>query len=249
VRQVSRGLDRIEVAFDEPNLVANAGLLLVSTLVVRLGLEALINSTLRLTGRVGGAMPGRKVLSLVHAIVAGASHIDHVELLRAGATKAVLSHRVMAPSTLGTFLRSFTFGHVRQLDQVIAETLRRAWTLGAGPKGRLVLDVDSTICRVEGNNKQGASYGYTKVLGYHPLLGTRADTGEVLHARMRKGSANTARGARRFVEELVARCRRAGATGEIVLRVDSGFWSNDTIKPSPVSVSATRWRCERETGP
>ena len=79
MRQVSRGLDRIEVAFDEPNLVANAGLLLVSTLVVRLGLEALINSTLRLTGRVGGALPGRKVLSLVHAIVAGASHIDHVE--------------------------------------------------------------------------------------------------------------------------------------------------------------------------
>jgi hypothetical protein len=230
VRQVSRGLDRIEVAFDEPNLVANAGLLLVSTLVVRLGLEALINSTLRLTGRVGGALPGRKVLSLVHAIVAGASHIDHVELLRAGATKAVLSHRVMAPSTLGTFLRSFTFGHVRQLDQVIAETLRRAWALGAGPKDRLVLDVDSTICQVEGANKQGASYGYTKVLGYHPLLATRADTGEVLHARMRKGSANTARGARRFVEELVARCRRAGATGEIVLRVDSGFWSNDTIK-------------------
>jgi hypothetical protein len=166
----------------------------------------------------------------VHAIVAGASHIDHVELLRAGATKAVLSHRVMAPSTLGTFLRSFTFGHVRQLDQVIAETLRRAWALGAGPKGRLVLDVDSTICQVEGNNKQGASYGYTKVLGYHPLLATRSDTGEVLHARMRKGSANTSRGARRFVEELVARCRRAGATSEIVLRVDSGFWSNDTIK-------------------
>jgi hypothetical protein len=110
VRQVSRGLDRIEVAFDEPNLVATAGLLLVSTLVVRLGLEALINSTLRLTGRVGGALPGRKVLSLVHAIVAGASHIDHVELLRAGATKAVLPHRVMAPSTLGTFLRSFTNG-------------------------------------------------------------------------------------------------------------------------------------------
>jgi len=230
VKPVSRGLDRIEVAFDEPNLVANAGLLLVSTLVVRLGLEALINKRLRLTGRVGGALPGRKALSLVHAIVAGASHIDHAEVLRAGATTAVLSHRVMAPSTLGTFLRSFSFGHVRQFDAVIAETLRRAWALGARPKGRLVLDVDSTICQVEGKQKQGAAYGYTKVLGYHPLLATRADTGEVVHARMRKGSANTARGARRFIEELVARCRRAGATGEIVLRVDSGFWSSDTIK-------------------
>ena len=97
MRQESRGLDRIEVAFDERNLVANAGLLLVSTLVVRLGLEALIDSTLRLTGRVGGARPGRRVLSLVHAIVAGASHIDHVEVLRAGATRARLAHRVMAP--------------------------------------------------------------------------------------------------------------------------------------------------------
>jgi len=112
VRQVSRGLDRIEVAFDEPNLVANAGLLLVSTLVVRLGLEALINSSLRLKG-AWAVHCRRKVLSLVHAIVAGASHIDHVELLRAGATKAVLPHRVMAPSTLGTFLRSFTMERKR----------------------------------------------------------------------------------------------------------------------------------------
>jgi hypothetical protein len=230
VEQVSRGLDRIEVAFDEPNLVANAGLLLVSTLVVRLGIEGLVNTTLRLTGRVGGALPGRKVLTLVHAIVAGASHIDHADVLRAGSTVSVLPHRVMAPSTLGTFLRSFTFGHVRQLDAVIAETLRRAWSLGARPRGRLVIDVDSTICGVEGKKKQGAAYGYTKILGYHPLLATRADTGEVLHARMRKGSADTARGTKRFVEELIARCRRAGASGEITLRVDSGFWSYDTIK-------------------
>jgi len=82
---------------------------------------------------------------------------------------------------------------------------------------------------VEGRQKQGAAYGYTKVLGYHPILATRADTGEVLHARMRKGSANTARGAHRFIDETVARVRRAGATGEIVMRFDSGFWSNDTI--------------------
>nr|MDQ6928205.1 IS1380 family transposase [Actinomycetota bacterium] len=75
----------------------------------------------------------------------------------------------------------------------------------------------------------GAAYGYTKVLGYHPILATRAQTGEVLHARMRKGSANTSRGTRRFVDELVARVRRAGAVGEIVLRMDSGFWSKDTI--------------------
>ncbi|MGB9111341.1 MAG: IS1380 family transposase, partial [Acidimicrobiales bacterium] len=95
---------------------------------------------------------------------------------------------------------------------------------------RLVVDVDSTVCEVCGEHKQGAAFGYTHVRGYHPILATRSDTGEVLHARMRKGSANTSRGARRFIEELVPRLRRAGATGEIVLRMDSGFWSNDTLR-------------------
>ncbi len=228
--RVSHAIDRVEVTFDEPNLVANAGLLLVGTLVVRLRLEALVDSTVRLGARVGGARPGRKVLTLVHAIVAGGSHIDHADVLRSGATGRVLPHRVMAPSTLGIFLRSFSFGHVRQLEAVVGETLRRAWAAGAGPATRrLVIDVDSTICEVAGKLKAGAAFGYTKVLGYHPLLATRADTGEVLHARMRKGSANTARGARRFVEELVARVRRAGAAGEMVMRFDSGFWSNDTL--------------------
>jgi hypothetical protein len=230
VSPVSRGIDRIEVTFDDPNLVANAGLLLVATLVIRLGLERLVNEVVDLSGRVGGALPGRKVLTLVHAIVAGGSHIDHADVLRAGATQAVLPHRVMAPSTLGTFLRSFSFGHVRQLDAVFAETLRRAWSLGAGPgSDRLVVDLDSTICEVCGKTKHGAGYGYTKKLGYHPLLATRAGTGELLHVRMRKGSANTQRGTKRFVEELVARLRRAGATGELVMRFDSGFWSNTTI--------------------
>ncbi len=92
-----------------------------------------------------------------------------------------------------------------------------------------MVDLDSTICEVSGKNKQGAGYGYTKKLGYHPLLATRSATGEVLHVRMRKGSANTQRGAKRFVEELVARLSRAGASGELFMRLDSGFWSNPTI--------------------
>ena len=189
-----------------------------------------MNATVRLSGRVGGSRPGRKVLTLVHAIVAGASHIGHADVLRSGGTQRVLAFRVMAPSTLGTFLRSFTFGHVRQLESVVGEALRRAWALGAGPgSARLVVDVDSTVCEVAGKAKQGAAFGYTRVLGYHPILATRSDTGEVLHARMRKGSANTARGARRFIDELVARLHRAGASGEIVMRFDSGFWSKDTL--------------------
>jgi hypothetical protein len=231
VTRVSQTVDRIDATFDDPNLVANAGLMLVATLSQRLGLEALIDSMVRLVGRVGGARPGRKVLTLVHAIIAGASHIDHVDVLRSGSTGRVLGHRVMAPSTIGTFLRSFTFGHVRQLEAVVGRTLERAWQLGAGPGAApVVIDIDSTICEVAGNAKGGAGYGYTKVLGYHPILATRADTGEVLHARMRKGQANTQRGARRFIDELVARVRRAGATGELTFRFDAGFWSNDTIK-------------------
>jgi hypothetical protein len=94
----------------------------------------------------------------------------------------------------------------------------------------MTCDLDSTVCEVHGHAKQGAAYGYTHTLGYHPLLASRADTGEVLHARQRTGRANTARGTARFVEELAARVRRAGATGELTMRMDSGFWSAKTIK-------------------
>src|SRR5215207_8748280 len=226
VGRVSHAIDHVDVTFDDETLVADAGLIVPGTLMTRLDLEALIDSTVRLVGKVGGALAGRKVLTLVAAILVGGSHIDHAERLRAGSTQAVLPFRVMAPSTLGTFLRAFTFGHVRQLDAVIAEAIRRAWAFGAGPgSAPMTMDLDSTICEVHGKAKQGAAYGYTKVLGYHPLLATRADTGEVLHARMRTGRANTARGAERFVEELAGRVRRAGASGQLTLRADSGFWS------------------------
>ena len=125
----------------------------------------------------------------------------------------------MAPSTVGTWLRQFTFGHVRQLDRLTERLLGAAWAAGAGPGDEaLVIDVDSTICEVHGYAKQGATYGYTRVRGYHPLLATRADTDEVVHTRMRKGSAASARGAQRFVRETVRRVRRAGATGPLTLR-------------------------------
>lgn len=228
MRAVSQNIDRAEVVFDEPGLVANAGLMVVATLMIRLGLQRLIDQTVRLAGRVGGANSGAKFLTLVAMLVAGGSHIDHADMLRAGDTRRVLPFRVAAPSTLGTFLRAFTFGHVRQLDRVIAEALCRAWTLGAGPgNDRLVIDVDSTICEVFGYYKQGAAYGYTNQKGYHPLMASRADTGEILHARLRKGSSH--KGANRFIEELIARVRRAGATGEILLRADAGFWSRQLI--------------------
>lgn len=226
--RVSQTLDRIHATFDDDNLVANAGLLLPATLIERLGVEAVINATVRLDGRVGGASPGRKVLTLMNTMLAGGSHIDHADMLRAGASESVVSHRVMAPSTLGTFLRSFTFGHVRQLEAVNDIVRQRAWAADTAP-GALVVDVDSTICEVVGKQKQGAGYGYTHVLGYHPLLATIAGSGEILHGRLRKGSANTQRGTKRFVNELVARARRDDPARELTVRFDSGFWNNDTM--------------------
>ena len=130
----SHASDRLEVTFDDVHAVANASL--PATLIQRLGLEALADELVDVGGRPGGAHPGRKLLTLVHAMVAGADCIDDVERLRSGATAAVLGHRVMAPSTLGTFLRAFTFGHVRQLNRVAEAALTRAWALGAGPGGR-----------------------------------------------------------------------------------------------------------------
>jgi len=224
------GLDGIAVEFDDQRAVADAGIVLAATLAERLGIEALVDQTLDLGERPGAANAGAKVMTLVSAMALGADCVDDCDVLRSGRTGQVLGHQVAAPSTLGTFLRSFTFGHVRQLDRVLADTLTRAWASGVGPgDDRLVVDVDSFVGEVFGRAKQGAGFGYTRVRGYHPLIATRADTGEVLHVRLRKGSANTARGMLRFCDELIARVERAGATGPKLLRADSGFWSNKTF--------------------
>lgn len=224
------GLDGIQVEFDDERAVADAGIVLAASLAQRLGIEALVDRTVKLGDRPGAANAGAKVMTLVSAMALGADCIDDCELLRAGRTGQVLGHQVVAPSTLGTFLRAFTFGHVRQLDRVLADTLTRAWQAGAGPGDeRLIVDVDSFVGEVHGRAKQGAGFGYTRVRGYHPILATRADTGEVLHIRLRTGSANTSRGMLRFCDELIARVQRAGATGPKLLRADSGFWSRATF--------------------
>lgn len=126
-------LNQVDIAFDDPGAVASAGLLLPATLADRLGIEQATDQLVDLGDRPGAARPGRKLLTLVHAMIAGGDCIDDVELRRAGSTASVLGHRVMAASTVGTWLRSFTFGHVRQLDKVTGEILRRAWAAGAGP--------------------------------------------------------------------------------------------------------------------
>ena len=217
-------VDRLEVRFDEESLVADAGLLVAGTLIKRLGLERLLDDTVRMGGRVGGSRPGRKILSLVVSMLLGGSHIDHADRLRSGSTRRVLPFGVMAPSTLGTFLRSFTWGHVRQLDKALGETLRRFWSAGDGPHSRPVtIDVDGTICEVSGKTKHGAAYGYTKQLGYHPLVAAVSETGEIVGSRLRGGSSR--KGHAHFIVEVVNRVRRAGATGPVTVRADSEFWS------------------------
>jgi hypothetical protein len=225
-------LDSVRVEFNEERLISDAGLLVTATLAQRLGIEELVNESVWLDSRApGAALPGRKVMSLVHGMLAGADSIDDMNVLRAGSTGLILGHRVMAPSTLGTFLRAFTFGHVRQLDRVLDVALARAWETGASPgEGPLVLDIDSFIGEVCSEQKQGAGYGYTKQLGYHPIVAVRSDTGEVLHIRNRKGKANTQRGVARFVDELLARVRRAGHSGAIIIRADSGFENHKLMK-------------------
>ena len=199
--------DRIQIAFDDPRLVANAGLLLPVTLAQHLGLREVVDSHVDLGDAPGRANPGDKLLTLVASALAGGDFIDDADVLRTGGTAGAIGCVVKAPSTLGTFLRSFRWGHVRQLDRVSRELLSRAWAAGAGPgEGPLTIDLDSTMCETYGLAKEGARHhGYTGQRGYHPLLAIAASTGDVLMSRLREGRANTVRGAAHFLRETVGR--------------------------------------------
>ena len=164
--------DRIQITFDDRRLVANAGLLLPATLARHLGLPELVRQRLDLGDAPGRANTSDKMMTLVASALAGGDCIDDADVLRTGGTASTLGGTVKAPSTLGTFLRSFRWGHVRQLDRVSRELLARAWQAGAGPgDGPLTIDLDSTICETYGLAKEGARHhGYTGKRGYHPLL-------------------------------------------------------------------------------
>src|SRR6266568_1931612 len=227
----SHALDRLDVGFDDDHLVANAGLLLAATLAQHLELKGLFDLTVDLGTAPGRANVGHKAMTIIDSLLAGGDSIDDADALRAGGTETVLGHELRAPSTLGTFLRSFTFGHARQLDVVSRELLHRAWAAGAGPGAApFTLDVDSTICETYGLAKQGGSrFTYTHVRGYHPLVAVMAGTGDVAHTRLRGGPANSGRGAGSFLTECFARLRAAGATGQITVRADSGFYNRKVV--------------------
>ena len=209
--------DGIHIAFDDHRLVNNAGLILPVTLAQRLGLPQLVQQRLDLGDAPGRANTGDQMMTLVASALAGGDCV------------------VKAPSTLGTFLRSFRWGHVRQLDRVSRELLARAWAAGAGPgDGPLTIDLDSTSCETYGLAKEGARHhGYTGQRGYHPLLAqawtTGAGTGDVLMSRLREGRANTARGAAHFRRETVGRVRYAGARGQLTVRADRGCYAHALV--------------------
>ena len=223
--------DRIQIAFDDHRLVANAGLLLPVTLAQHLGLRELVDNHVDLGAAPGRANTGDKMMTLVASTLAGGDCIDDADVLRTGGTAGAIGCVVKAPSTLGTFLRSFRWGHVRQLDRVSRELLAPAAQARAGPgNDPLTIDLDSTVCETYGLGKEGGQrHNYAGQRGYHPLLAVAAVTGDVLMARLRKGRANTARGAAHFLRETVGRVRYAGATGPLTVRADSGFYTHAIV--------------------
>ena len=167
--------DRIRILFDDHRLVANAGLILPATLALRLGLPQLLRKHLDLGGAPGRANTGDKMMTLEASALAGGDCIDDADVLRAGGTARVLGFTAKAPSTLGTFLRSFRWGHVRQLDRVSRELLARVWKAGAGPgDAPFTIDLDSTICETCGLAKEGrAPPRLHRCAGLSPAAGRR----------------------------------------------------------------------------
>ena len=230
MRQSSRKLHSLEVVFDDPNAVADGGPVLPMTLAGKLGLKELVDTNVHLGDAPGHANVGQKTAALVASALVGGDSIDDCDVLRSGRAEAVLGTWVPAPSTLGTFLRSFSWADARSLDKVAGELLKRAWGAGAGPgSSALTIDVDSSICETYGLKKQGARFGYTKVRGLHPLLATASGTGDVLGVRQRGGNAHTGRGAAGFMAEVFGRVRAAGATGALTFRADSGFFNKEVV--------------------
>jgi len=249
--RLSHTLGRTSAVFDDPNLVSSAGLVPMVALAESAGLRELADTHLSVPTDKG-ANAGLKVASLVAGMVAGADSIDDMALLRHGGMARIFA-AAYAPSTLGSFLRAFTFGHVRQLDAVASRFLvalagltrllgvpaaaasepdAGAPVSGAGV-GYALLDVDDTVIGVHGHAKEGAGFGYNRVRGLNALLATLATATNapvIVAQRLRKGSANSARGAKRLVGDAVKQARRLlGPGSPILVRMDSAFYGRGAV--------------------
>jgi hypothetical protein len=202
-------------------------------LAQRCGLARLLAERLTITAK-GGANAAAKVLALIAGMVCGADSIDDMDLLRHGGMGRLFDG-IRAPSTLGTFLRAFTFGHVRQLDAVAAGLLARlAATTAVLPDAQKItfLDIDDTVRQTYGYAKQGAGRGYTGIKGLNALLATVStpiSAPLIAAARLRKGSTNSARGAAKLLADALATIRRCGATGLVIVRADSAYYGYEII--------------------
>ena len=231
---------KVSAVFDDPNLVGSAGLVPVMRLAERAGLHDLLGQRLS----VPCPNAGIKAAGVVAGMLAGADSIDDLEVLRHGGMGKVFTG-VRAPSTLGTFLRSFRFGHVRQLDAVHARVLAGLSAavprLLAGTETVAFVDIDDTIRQVHGYAKQGAAYGYSGVKGLNAQIAALSSptcAPVIAAARLRKGNAVSGHGAQRLVAEAVTVARSAGATGQVMVRADSGYYRHDVIA---AAVAAKAW--------
>ena len=239
---VTKGIWRVQLShvdpvrcarFDDPSLVSAAGLVPVLALAQRGALGGLARDHLSVPGGAGCAA-GAKVCALVAGMVAGADSIDDMDLLRHGAMGRLFTG-VRAPSTLGTFLRAFRFGHVRQLDAVAARFLAglaQHAPIIAADQPVTFLDIDDTVRATFGYAKQGAGYGYSGVKGLNAQLATVSSAGSapvIVATRLRKGSANSVRGAARLVADAIKTSRSCGVRGLLVLRGDSAYYTCDVI--------------------
>lgn len=222
---------KIAAEFDDPNLIGTAGLVPVMRLAERAGMHELLAERLS----VDSPNAGVKAAGVIAGMLAGADSIDDMDLLRHGGMATVFGG-VRAPSTLGTFLRSFTFGHVRQLDAVASRLLAGLACvvprLLTGTDAIAFIDIDDTIRQVHGYKKQGAAYGYSGVKGLNAQLAVVSSptcAPVIAAARLRKGNSVSGHGAARLIGDAVATSRAAGATGQVIVRADSGYYRQDVI--------------------
>jgi hypothetical protein len=230
----------VRATFDDPNLVSCAGLVPVMRLAQAVGLPAAVADRVHLPGDTG-CNPAGKVATIVAGMLAGADSIDDLNIARHGGMPSLFTS-VYAPSTLGSFLRTFTHGHVRQLQAAARDTLvalAGSTPILTGADVLTFVDIDSMLRRVYGKQKQGIGFGHAKVggytvmlRGYNPLITTLSTplVAPVIAAtRLRSGSAGSARGAASQIAEAITTARACGAAGEIVVRADSAFYAKTVI--------------------